>query len=61
MNILNDIRYAGRVLSKRKGFSFVVVITMAIGIGASASIFSFVNSILMQPLPFQEPNQLYII
>ncbi len=61
MNILNDIRYAGRVLSKRKGFSFVVVITMAIGIGASAAIFSFVNSIVMQPLPFQEPDQLYII
>lgn len=61
MNLLNDVRYAGRVLSKKKGFSFVVVITMAIGIGASAAIFSFVNSILMQPLPFQEPDQLYII
>ena len=61
MNILNDIRYAGRLLAKRKAFSAVVVFTLAIGIGTSSAIFSFVNSILLEPLPFKEPEKLVII
>lgn len=61
MSLLSEMRYAVRILAKRKGFALVVVATLAIGIGASSAIFSFVNSILFQPLPFHEPEQLVII
>lgn len=61
MNIMKDVRYAFRVLLRRKGYAAVVVCTLAIGIGASTTIFSFVNGILLQPLPFFEPDQLVII
>jgi putative ABC transport system permease protein len=61
MNLLNNIRYATRLLLKRKLFSLVVIVTMAIGIGASSAIFSFVNSVLLEPLPFKDPDQLVIV
>lgn len=56
-----NIRYACRIFFRRKVFSAVVIITLAIGIGTSTAIFSFVNSILLGPLPFNEPDQLVII
>src|ERR1044072_4208923 len=57
-SILNDIRFGLRILLKQPAFTLVAVITPALGIGANTGIFSLVNSILLRPLPFREPDRL---
>lgn len=59
--ILNDIKYAIRTLSKRPAFSLVVILTLALGIGANSAIFSFVNAILLRDLPYAEPERLVLV
>ncbi len=59
--LIHDARYATRMLRKSPGLSVVVMLMLALGIGATAAIFTFVNSILLHPLPFPAANRLVTI
>jgi putative ABC transport system permease protein len=60
-DMVQDLRYGVRMLLNRPGFSAVVILVLASGIGATSAIFSVVNSVLLRPLPYPEPDRLMMV
>ncbi len=58
---LRDLRYGARTLTRSPGFSLTAILVMALGIGATTSLFTIVRSVLLKPLPFRDPDNLVMV
>ncbi len=59
--LLQDLRYGWRSLTRQPGFTAIVVVTLAVGIGANSAVYSVVDATLLRPLPFRDPNRLMAV
>jgi hypothetical protein len=59
--LLEDLRHASRALHHQRGLSLVVMLTLALAIGANSAIFTIVNAVLLRPLPYADPDRLVMI
>ena len=60
-HLKRDLRQAVRQLRRRPGFSAIVILTLALGIGANSAIFSVVDAVLLRPLPYKDPARLAMV
>src|SRR5947209_16096020 len=61
MSLLQDLRFAIRLLIKDRWFTTVAVIALALGIGVNATVFTFVNAVLIRGLPFNDPDRIVVV
>jgi putative ABC transport system permease protein len=60
-SVIDDLRYAARVLSRSPLFTIVAIATLALGIGANSAMFSIIDAVLLRPLPFERSEDLYVV
>ena len=60
-DVWQDLRYGGRLFLTKPGFTLIVILTLGLGIGANTTIFSVINSLLLKPLPFSDPDRLALV
>src|SRR5689334_1687992 len=58
---VQDASYAGRIFRRAPGFTIIVILTLSLGIGATTAVFSILNAVLLQPLPFHDPGRLIVV
>jgi hypothetical protein len=59
-SILQDVRYALRQLRNSRGFALIAILTLSLGVGTATAIFSVVDGVILRPLPYTQPDRIYV-